>query len=91
MSIKFVTAAAAFACLLLIGASGLVAHEGHDHEAVAAPAASSSSPRAEAASSAFELVAIQQGAELEIWLDRFETSRARRPLKLRVSPRAQCR
>jgi hypothetical protein len=73
MSIKFAAIAAAFACMLLIGAPRLLAHEGHDHE-TAAPPASSGSPRAEATSPAFELVAVRQGAELEIWLDRSDTN-----------------
>ncbi|VTZ50661.1 Multidrug efflux pump subunit AcrA (Membrane-fusion protein) [Methylocella tundrae] len=73
MSMKFAAVAAALLCALLVGAPRLMAHEGHDHE-TAAPVASNNFPRAEAASSAFELVAIKQGAELETWLDRFETN-----------------
>jgi RND family efflux transporter MFP subunit len=49
------------------------AHEGHDHE-VAPPAIAHVSPRAEAQSAAFELVAVPKGGELEIWLDRFDTN-----------------
>jgi RND family efflux transporter MFP subunit len=49
------------------------AHEGHDHE-VAPPAIAHISPRAEAQSAAFELVAVPKGGELEIWLDRFDTN-----------------
>nr|WP_296706029.1 efflux RND transporter periplasmic adaptor subunit [Rhodoblastus sp.] len=49
------------------------AHEGHDHDALP-PAIAHVSPRAEAQSAAFELVAIPNGGELEIWLDRFDTN-----------------
>lgn len=70
-----------YACTLLLAAFLLAlsfergsAHEGHDHgpstPALAAPAM----PRAEAASGAFELVAVARGAELTIYLDRFATN-----------------
>lgn len=50
------------------------AHEGHDHGPQAALARPDAAPRGEATSSAFELVAIAQGAELVIYLDRFATN-----------------
>lgn len=47
------------------------AHEGHDHGAPPPAASQSLAPRAEAASAAFELVAVLRGDELRIFLDRF--------------------
>ena len=73
MSIRLAAFVAAFAGLFLLGAMPLVAHDGHDHGAVA-PLVTIASPRTEARSEAFELVAVRQGVDLEIWLDRFETN-----------------
>ena len=56
------------------GASWLSAHEGHDHDAAPLPASVSIAPRAEATSDAFELIAIAEGSELAIYLDRFATN-----------------
>jgi RND family efflux transporter MFP subunit len=72
MSFRF---AALVAALLsaLVCATLSFAHEGHDHDA-APPAIAHVSPRAEAQSTAFELVAVPRGGELEIWLDRFDTN-----------------
>ena len=66
---------AIFAALLsaLVWATPSFAHEGHDHDA-APSAIAHVSPRAEAQSAAFELVAVPKGGELEIWLDRFDTN-----------------
>ncbi len=50
------------------------AHEGHDHGAPAAAAPASVAARGEAASERFELVAVAQGAELIIYLDRFASN-----------------
>src|SRR5688572_7832711 len=49
-------------------------HEGHDHGASAAAAPASVAARGEAASERFELVAVAQGAELIIYLDRFASN-----------------
>lgn len=49
------------------------AHEGHDHEEPP-PVAAGAPPRGEAASDAFELVAIARGENLQIYLDRFATN-----------------
>ncbi len=63
--------------LAFLGEPASMAHEGHDHGAASvATAAASSAPRLEAMSGDFELVAARQGAELVIWLDRFETNAA---------------
>lgn len=72
MSIKFAARVAALICALL-GATPLLAHEGHDH-AAAPPVLANTSARAEAESSAFELVAVPRDGQLEIWLDRFATN-----------------
>jgi membrane fusion protein, heavy metal efflux system len=60
--------------ITLLGASWLSAHEGHDHDAAPLPASVSIAPRAEATSDAFELIAIAEGSELAIYLDRFPTN-----------------
>ena len=49
------------------------AHEGHDHEEQQ-PVSAGVPPRGEAASDAFEIVAIVRGENLEIYLDRFATT-----------------
>ncbi|MBR1121944.1 efflux RND transporter periplasmic adaptor subunit [Bradyrhizobium lablabi] len=50
------------------------AHEGHDHEDEQQPVAAGALSRGEAASAAFELVAVANGENLEIFLDRFATN-----------------
>jgi membrane fusion protein, heavy metal efflux system len=72
MSIKFAARVAALICALF-GATPLLAHEGRDH-AAAPPAIANMSPRAEAESPTFELVAAPKDGQLEIWLDRFATN-----------------
>jgi membrane fusion protein, heavy metal efflux system len=72
MSFRFAALAAALMSALAL-ATPSFAHEGHDHDA-APPAIAHVSPRAEAQSAAFELVAIPKGGELEISLDRFDTN-----------------
>lgn len=72
MSIKFAARVAALICALL-SATPLRAHEGHDH-ATAPPPIANILPRAEAESSAFELVAVPKDGHLDIWLDRFATN-----------------
>ncbi|TNC12091.1 HlyD family efflux transporter periplasmic adaptor subunit [Methylobacterium terricola] len=49
------------------------AHEGHDHGAPPPPVSKTIAPRGEAASAAFELVAIPGGDALVLYLDRFAT------------------
>jgi cobalt-zinc-cadmium efflux system membrane fusion protein len=49
------------------------AHEGHDHGAPQPPISKTIAPRGEAASAAFELVAIPRGDALVLYLDRFAT------------------
>ncbi|MET7247825.1 HlyD family efflux transporter periplasmic adaptor subunit [Methylobacterium sp. EM32] len=49
------------------------AHEGHDHGAPQPPVSKTIAPRGEAASAAFELVAIPRGDALVLYLDRFAT------------------
>lgn len=51
-----------------------VAHEGEDHGAAPAAAASGMSPRTIATSDSLELVAVVRHGELLIYLDRFETN-----------------
>jgi membrane fusion protein, heavy metal efflux system len=69
---KCVFAALGMAALtVLFGAGSPLAHEGHDHDAAPLPASVSIAPRAEATSDAFELIAIAEGSELAIYLDRF--------------------
>ena len=70
----FVALLGVAALTTLLGASWLSAHEGHDHDAAPLPASVSIAPRAEATSDAFELIAIPEGTELTIYLDRFATN-----------------
>jgi cobalt-zinc-cadmium efflux system membrane fusion protein len=63
-------AATAILCGAIAAAS---AHEGHDHEEQQ-PASAGALPRGEAVSSAFEIVAVARGENLEIYLDRFATN-----------------
>jgi RND family efflux transporter MFP subunit len=62
----------AIAALVLIG-NGVHAHEGHDHGTPPA-SVSGAAPRGEAATDSFELVAIVQGSELALFIDRFRTN-----------------
>ncbi|MEH3119236.1 MAG: efflux RND transporter periplasmic adaptor subunit [Methylorubrum populi] len=54
--------------------SAALAHEGHDHGAEPPPAPAQAAPRAEAASTAFELVAVAAGGRIRFYLDRFATN-----------------
>jgi membrane fusion protein, heavy metal efflux system len=74
LSMMRVFAGLGAALITLLGASWLSAHEGHDHDAAPLPASVSIAPRAEATSDAFELIAIAEGSELAIYLDRFATN-----------------
>ncbi len=66
----FKSAFRAVAMLLVFGVPPLMAHEGHDHGAAPLVAAEMS-PRAEASSKQFELVAIARDGGLDIYLDSF--------------------
>ncbi|MDB5508922.1 MAG: transporter [Hyphomicrobiales bacterium] len=72
---RFAAICAAAACLLATLVAS-TAHEGHDHAPgpSVATTANTSTPRTEAASSAFEVVAVLVGDELRIWVDTFETN-----------------
>ena len=59
----------ALACLL--SAPPLAAHEGHDHGAPAAAAATAGSPRIALHSDAYELVGVLRGGRLTLFLDRY--------------------
>ena len=63
--------ALAVALALLTGAA--YAHEGHDHGAPPPPVSKTIAPRGEAASEAFELVAVPRDGTLTLYLDRFRT------------------
>jgi hypothetical protein len=71
---RFAIAAALGAAALAALTAASHAHEGHDHGPQPAVTQSDAAPRGEAASSAFELVAVAHGAELAIYLDRFATN-----------------
>ncbi|RVU18147.1 efflux RND transporter periplasmic adaptor subunit [Methylobacterium oryzihabitans] len=58
----------------ILGAGAALAHEGHDHGAPAAPVSRTVAPRGEAASAAFELVAVLRAGTLTLHLDRFATN-----------------
>jgi hypothetical protein len=75
MLFRFASALAAGALIATLATGLTLAHEGHDHDTpqVAAGPANVAS-RGEAASENFELVAVAQGAELIIYLDRFATN-----------------
>jgi membrane fusion protein, heavy metal efflux system len=63
----------AVTALLCAAIAPAFAHEGHDQEEQQ-PVATGASPRGEAASKAFEIVAIARDETLEIYLDRFATN-----------------
>lgn len=65
--------ALAAAAIIFAAFSPALAHEGHDDDEAPQPSASTL-PRGEAASGAFEIVAIARGDSLEIYLDRFATN-----------------
>jgi cobalt-zinc-cadmium efflux system membrane fusion protein len=67
--------ATAFAAVALVASlSAAAAHEGHDHGPAAPAARADTAPRGEAASDAFELVAVAQGETLILYLDRFASN-----------------
>jgi RND family efflux transporter MFP subunit len=72
-----VRSAAALAVALSFGISPAGAHEGHDHGAaptVASVAAAPAGARAEVVGTAFELVAVAEGASVTLYLDAFATN-----------------
>ncbi len=71
---KPVIAATCVAVFLSVLAAPARAHEGHDHGAPPPPVSASIAPRGEAASETFELLAISEGKQLAIYLDRFATN-----------------
>ena len=68
------SALAAGALIATLATGFARAHDGHDHGAGVAASPASAAARGEAASENFELVAVAQGAELIIYLDRFRTN-----------------
>ncbi|MBS3981679.1 MAG: hypothetical protein KGZ77_18065 [Rhodobacteraceae bacterium] len=54
--------------------SGVAAHEGHDHGAPPPPVSTTIAPRVEASSLVFEAVVIARGAELQVYVDTFDTN-----------------
>lgn len=72
---RFLLAAALSASVFIgLQAAPLRAHEGHDHEQPKLTTGASTTARGEAASEAFELVAVARGDVLAIYLDRFATN-----------------
>lgn len=61
-----------------------LAHEGHDHGAPPPPVTTSSAPRAQALSDAFELVAIARDGKLSIYVDHFATNEPASDLAIEV-------
>lgn len=74
MRIRFAAALVAATLTAGILAGRLEAHEGHDHGAPPPVSAAAAAPRAEAASDAFELVAVARDGAVTIYLDRFKTN-----------------
>jgi RND family efflux transporter MFP subunit len=63
------------ATAILCGAIAIAsAHEGHDHDEQQQAVSPGASPRGEAVSNVFEIVAVARGENLEIYLDRFATN-----------------
>jgi hypothetical protein len=72
---RHVLSALALAALIWLQASGaLRAHEGHDHAEQAPAAPTSASPRGEARSDRFELVALAQADHLTLYVDDYRTN-----------------
>ena len=73
----FARSAAALAVALSFGIAPASAHEGHDHGAAPPAASVAAAPvgaRAEVVGTAFELVAVAEGASLTLYLDAFATN-----------------
>ena len=73
MHISIAAALRATAVALALLAGPVRAHEGHDHGASPPPVSKTIAPRGEAASEAFELVAVPRDGTLTLYLDRFQT------------------
>jgi hypothetical protein len=71
---NILSALAATVFILISGAAGLQAHEGHDHGAETPAAPATVAPRGEAHSERFEVVAVAQGKTLAIYLDDYRTN-----------------
>ena len=69
---RFVGALAAFLMFAFTG--GVAAHEGHDHGAPPPPVSTTIAPRVEASSLVFEAVVIARSAELQVYIDTFDTN-----------------
>jgi hypothetical protein len=65
---------AATVFILISGATGPRAHEGHDHGAETPAAPATVAPRGEAHSERFEVVAVAQGRTLAVYLDDYRTN-----------------
>lgn len=63
-----------FAALLCLNPIAAFAHEGHSHGDEAPPATVITAPRATAASTLFELVAVANGPALTVYIDRFDSN-----------------
>lgn len=60
--------------MLVVPSQRTLAHEDHDHDAAAKSVTLQVSPRAEASSAAFELVAVARSGEVIIYLDGFQSN-----------------
>jgi cobalt-zinc-cadmium efflux system membrane fusion protein len=77
--------AAALAAAALIASSAVSrAHEGHDHGPEPKLSPTDASPRGQAASDKFEVVAVAQGEQLVVYLDRFASNEPVRNAKVEV-------
>jgi len=83
-AIAFAAALVAVVAFATLDASRSFAHEGHDHGPQSPVAQPDAAPRGEATSPAFEVVAIAQGGELLIYLDRFATNEPVRDARIEV-------
>ncbi len=72
--LRHTMSALALAALISIGTGALHAHEGHDHGPQTQAAPGSASPRGEAHSEKFELVAVAQPEALLFYIDDFRTN-----------------
>ena len=81
---RCVIAAALGAAALIALSAASSAHEGHDHGPEPKPAQADASPRGGGASDKFEVVAVAQGEQLVIYLDRFATNEPVRGAKIEI-------
>ncbi len=81
---RCVIAAALGAAALIALSDHSRAHEGHDHGSEAKPAQADAAPRGGAVSDKFEVVAIVQGGDLVVYLDRFATNEPVRDAKVEI-------